>query len=363
MKIGILSMQKIHNYGSVLQAFSLKRNLEELGHDVYFIDIEKGRKIVPDIPSAKLSFYLKKLDKYIFKRIEHYFLAKQMNKMYVNFQNEYLETYKSLPEGDSYDVVIIGSDEVFNCASPSPWGFTPQLFGEISNTGKVVTYAASCGSIDYKKVCALGIEHEISTALSKLSYISVRDENTADFVKSVCGRDSEINLDPVFIYDFDKYIPNKLDRKKYIIVYAYTNRIDNESEISSIKKFAKVKGLDIISVGQYQKWCPINLAADPFQLLEYIKNAEYIITDTFHGNVFSIKYNKKYCTFIRNSNYNKIYDLLQKFNLESQLITKPEDIPQVIENDINYVAINAIINNEKDHFKEYINKCLNMNYN
>lgn len=354
MKIGILSMQKIHNYGSFLQAFSLKRNLEELGHDVYFIDIIPGSQIVQTPHKTDAHFYISKLDKYIVKRIKHYFFARRMKQMYIAFQEKYLEIKRTLP--DLFDLVIIGSDEVFNCTTPSPWGFSPQLFGEITNARKVITYAASCGSTDFQNVCSFGLENEISNALNKLAYISVRDKNTADFVKLVSGRECEINLDPVFMYDFSKLIPNKLNRRKYVLIYAYTNRIEDEHEISAIKNFAKERELDIVSVGLFQKWCPVNLVANPFELLEYVIKSEYIITDTFHGAVFSIKYGKKFCAIIRDSNYNKLNDLLQRFNLGSQLLTTPMELANIIDN--NDVDINSIIAEEHEHFHKYINKCL-----
>ena len=73
MNIGIISMQKVLNYGSFLQAFSLKKILEELGHNVYFIDIKPGRQIIK-FEHKKYSFtsLIKKFDKYLIKRIENY---------------------------------------------------------------------------------------------------------------------------------------------------------------------------------------------------------------------------------------------------------------------------------------------------
>jgi hypothetical protein len=360
MKIGILSMQKIHNYGSFLQAFSLKKILEEKGHDVYFIDIKIGKKIVVDISRPSIYKYINKFDKFFIKRIQHYLMAKKMDKMYIEYQEKYLETTKSLRENESFDLAIIGSDEVFNCTISSPWGFSNQLFGKIENANRVVSYAASCGSTNYKKVCNYGIESEIYSAISNLANISVRDKNTKEFVKAISGRESSMNLDPVFIYDYNLYIPNKLNRKKYILIYAYSNRIKNEDEIAAIKMFAKMKGLDIVSVGQYQKWCPINLIANPFELLEYVKKSEYVITDTFHGTVFAIKYNKKFCSIIRKSNYIKLYDLLQKFNLEKQLLSGSISLSKILDTDIDYDKINNIISKEKKRSNEYIENCLDL---
>ena len=76
MRIGILSMQKILNYGSFLQAFSLKKQFESRGHDVYFIDIEPGKKIC-EVNSPRINIW-KKFDRYFFKRIENYLLGKKM---------------------------------------------------------------------------------------------------------------------------------------------------------------------------------------------------------------------------------------------------------------------------------------------
>ena len=76
-----------------------------------------------------------------------------------------------------------------------------------------------------------------------LEFISVRDSNTKDFVKKITGRDTELNVDPVFITNFDEYITSVKKRKPYLLVYAYANRITDTKEIASIKAYAKKKGL------------------------------------------------------------------------------------------------------------------------
>ena len=122
MKIGILSMQKILNYGSFLQAYSLKKQFENKGHDVYFIDIEQGKQIVEN-SSVKISYIKKIFQGKFFKRVQNYFMSKKMRDIHVQDYTKYLETEKKLPSGQNFDLVVIGSDEVFNCLTPSPWGF------------------------------------------------------------------------------------------------------------------------------------------------------------------------------------------------------------------------------------------------
>lgn len=356
MKIGILSMQKINNYGSFLQALALKKEFEKRGHDVYFVDIEIGKQIVaPILVKRNL---LSKFDKYIIKRIENMFLDRKMLKIYEENRKVFLDIEKRISDGEEYDIVVIGSDEVFNATVPSKWGFSRQLFGDITNAKKVVTYAASCGSTTYESVCHYGIEEEISECLNNVSSISVRDKNTFDFVKKISGIETEINVDPVFLGNYDDLIVLP-KRRPYMLVYAYGNRINDEREVKAIKEYAKKYDLEIICVGMQQRWCSHNIAADAFELLGYVKNAECIVTDTFHGTVFSIKYNKRFVTLIRESNKNKLGGLLKQFSLYNRHVDKIDDFETTMREDIDYGPINQLIAEEQRRSSDYLDRvCL-----
>ena len=202
MKIGILSMQKILNYGSFLQAYSLKKEFEKRGHEVYFIDIENGKQIVKsEVP--KVNYFRKLIQGKIFKRIQNYFMSKKMSRIHGEDYTKYLETDKVLPLDQNFDLVIIGSDEVFNCTTPSRWGFSTQLFGKIDRANRVVTYAASCGQTNYEKVKELGLVDELREAMNNVYSFSVRDENTREFVKNITQKESFLHLDPVFLYNYE----------------------------------------------------------------------------------------------------------------------------------------------------------------
>ena len=271
--------------------------LEARGQDVYFIDILPGRQLVQCASSKSISIF-SKFDKYVFKRIENYILSRKMSKIHVHSYECCLETIKQLPQGACFDLVIIGSDEVFNATTPSKWGFSTQLFGDIKNAKRVVTYAASCGSTTLESARQYGIEKEIYQAMRKLEHISVRDGNTAEFVEGILHKTPNRHIDPVFISDYDVYIPKQKKRNPYMLVYAYPNRIYDVKEIEAIQSYAKERNLDVICVGMQQRWCSKNIAANAFELLAYVKNADCVVTDTFHGTVFSIKYNKRFVWII-----------------------------------------------------------------
>lgn len=351
MNVGILSMQKIHNYGSFLQALSLKLQFEERGHNVYFIDILAGRQIVSKTDVTNGGSLLSKFDKYFFKRIENYLLFNKMAKLHIADYERYLETDKKIGSDEIFDLVVIGSDEVFNATTPSWWGFSTQLFGDVKNAKHVVTYAASCGHTTYDGVQKYGIVDELKSAMGNLEHISVRDENTADFVEKILNIKPTLNVDPVFISNFDQFIPVAKFRKPYLLVYAYSNRISDENEIEAIKQYAKKNDLDILCVGMQQRWCKYNIAASGFELLAYVKGAECIVTDTFHGTVFSIKYNKRFSTIIRESNRNKLGGLLQQFNLMSRCVNNIDDFERIMDISVDYSIINDII--DKECLKSY----------
>lgn len=156
MKVCILSMQRINNFGSVLQSYSLKKMIESLGHEVAFIDIKKNdddvalmlyeeKLFIDEIEGKKK---LSKIDKYAFNRVRIKIKSNKQNKLFEVFRKKNLEIRNS-DNFNKYDVCVIGSDEVFNCCAKAPWNFTSQLFGDVEQANKVITYAASCGSTKY----------------------------------------------------------------------------------------------------------------------------------------------------------------------------------------------------------------------
>ncbi len=257
---------------------------------------------------------------------------------------------------NDYDFAIIGSDEIFNCIGNGNIGFTQQLFGkDVSNY--TITYAASCGHTTYDQIRKYHLEEKVKEGLECLKNISVRDKNTYHFVEKILNNDDKIveNLDPVFIYDFRKYMPKiQINETKYIIIYSYDYRLCKENEVKYIKEFASKNGLKTIGLGLYQPWCDKNINVTPFELLEYFKHADYVITDTFHGAVFSIKYNKKFVGISRSSNANKFNDLLSRFGLEERNIKEMDTLKKIIKEDIDYQPINEYIKVETNKSKQYI---------
>lgn len=355
MKIGILSMQHVRNYGSFLQAYALKTTLESLGHQCEFVEIEKGESL------PGLERNLKYLVGMAFKRyfnwnaiVSSFGRMKYQKLYYERFDKEYLPKLGIHNHTFSeYDLVVIGSDEVFNFNQHTPYGFSTQLYGDVKKAKRVISYAGSFGTTTLEVIDKFQVREKMTKALKKMSAISVRDTNSFNVVKSLLDIDSSLNIDPVLMFDYQKYAIGPKE-KDYIVVYSYPNRIKGKEEINAIKTFAKDKGKKLISICFYFPWCDETVIPHPFEVLGYIKNADYVITDTFHGCVMSIKFNKQFVALVRDSNKQKMSSLLDQFGLGERMCEAFDDLKERIEQKIDYCSVNKQIEVEAKKSLEYL---------
>lgn len=376
MKIGILSMQRIVNYGSFLQSYGLKNILEELGHEVEFVDYKIDKPLLAS-KGDKKNYYKEVVRN---KMIDIVSNSKLLTKLLPEKHREVIENinkYKTefLPligvtERKNYnpklDALIIGSDEVFNVFQKSSRvGYSLELLGKNNNANKLISYAASFGNTSIDKIKSFSKRDEIRECLLQFDGISVRDENSSRIVTELTGIKPNSNFDPVLMYDFSKEIPVVNIKPGYVIVYAYRNRL-SENDIQAITEFAKSKNKKIIGLGGYQDFVDEYINASPFELLSYVKNADYVITDTFHGTIFSIINQKKFVSLIRVSkdgsygNQEKMEDLLNKFGLSSRGVYDPNQIKTIIDQEIDYNSVENIrkqgVKNTLAFLSEHLNK-------
>ena len=232
------------------------------------------------------------------------------------------------------------------------------MFGEGLNANKVITYAASFGATTVPKLEKLGIKDTVAKLLKNLNKISVRDANSMSVVEELTGAVPNKNVDPVLIYDYTKHMPSSVDLKDYMIVYTYPGRITDKNEIKAIRAYAKNKGLKLVSIGHYFPWCDMTIVPHPFEVLAYFKNATCVVTDTFHGSIFSIKFNKQFCTIVRGMNSNKLTHLLEQFGLSGRIANDVSKLPSIMDTPIDYEPVNSKIAEEKKRSIAYLKENL-----
>lgn len=365
-KAGILSMQRIYNYGSFLQAYGLKKMLEELGCDVEFVDYHPGKCLV-DLKQK--NGLLRKLSKSMEVLMIQAHLKAKLN--FIKYKKNFGVKYHSyLGIGSQYnynpelDILVIGSDEVFNCVQDNPnVGYTAELFGVGSQAETVISYAASFGNTTMERLKQYGAEKEVAGWLNSFNTISVRDNNSYEIVKELTGKAPELHLDPVLMYDYMKKCPavsKQADDSDYLVLYGYTGRFSKE-ECRKIREYAIEKKLKILCIGGIQHCCDKFVDCSPFEVFSYFKNAYAVITDTFHGTIISIITQQRFATFVRSSGYGnaeKVSDLLKRLNLEEQIVFNVEELGKIVEKKIDYLSVNYIIENERKRAYQYLNNML-----
>ena len=257
-------------------------------------------------------------------------------------------------------MLVIGSDEVFNCVQNNAnVGFSPELFGVDNNAKRVISYAASFGNTTIEKLDKYHVKEQVQKWLKDMNAISVRDHNSINIVETLTGKKPEYHIDPVLAYDFVgkcKDIPQKITQEKYIILYGYSGRFTNE-ECEKIARYAREKKCKIVCIGGIQNCCDEFVDCSPFEVIAYFQNAEAIITDTFHGTILSIITHSQFATVVRSKGYGnveKLMDLLKRLKLTNRVLESMDGLADKIATPIDYTETDLVIQEERQHTYDYL---------
>ena len=339
MKVYIETLYEANNVGAFLQAYSLQTVLKKmLGDDnVEFIKMpKKNISGTRNSKAQKVMFYLKQRQ---FRKI--LFKYKTSKKYYEVFDKLNISK-EEFDETKKYEMVVVGSDEVWNLASDN---FThhEQYFAKNILAECIISYAPSANETTAE------LTRENKMDFSGFKYISVRDEKTFNLVREISGITPQYVCDPtLLIEDFDGWYPS-IEEKNYILVYSY--EMDKES-IKEIKKFAKENKKKLISVGTYNSWCDKNIVVNPFEFLGWLKNADYVIASTFHGTVLSVSMQKNLIVYSRGSH--KVEHFLKQFNLQDRDMSGTKKLNEIISNSIDYDEVNRKIKEIRESSMRYL---------
>ena len=358
MKIGIVTHYNVHNHGALLQLYGLKSILERYGHTATALTFKKNFDFMPADSEKKYNISIKSVVWYL-----SYIKKHGIKRTYFNYEKKRgLDTFRVPMIGEYYsratnlDATFIGSDEVFSLES----GLNPLFFGFGIPCNNIFSYAGCFGPYTYEKIEEEKLCGYVGAGLDLMKRISVRDENSRSIVEKLTNSSPLVVCDPVILYGYEKEqnaITVKLPKQKYMLIYAYDNNMNDEGEVQRLKDYAKSKGLLVASVGFYHKWADKNINANPMELLQYFKNAECIVTDTFHGSVISLITGSQFVTKLR-GNGNKLADLLNRFSVADRITEDFTDLSDLFKSKIDYHIVNEKMDISRKESLEFIEKCL-----
>lgn len=328
MKVGILTFHNAHNYGAVLQAYALKTCVEQLGHEVRIINYRNSGIDVQYPKLLMLRYWNYNRQKMGVKQFIYDLLRgvygqaawyKQWN-AFDTFVNEKLLNgeKKRIRENDfeklGLDAYLLGSDQIWS--SFLLGNLDPIYFGSFKKNEKIISYAASLanGKIAEEE------ENVFKELTRNIDVLSVREEKLADQLSELTGRSVETVIDPTLLLSaeaYEKILPKKprntFPKEPYVFAYFV---VEEQPVADCARKIADELGLQLIELHYYHEpeHSAENQYADfgPEEFLYYIKHAEYVVTNSFHGTVFSILYQRKfYSVYKKNGRVDNLLGFLE----------------------------------------------------
>ncbi len=354
MKIDIITLQAVQNYGSVLQAFATQELFKSYGHDVTIINYVRE--------NVRYENLLKTWGgKNLIKRAVIYPTIRRWKKVFGGFCNKYLnlsekiytkdEDFKTYPL--TADIYCTGSDQVWN----SIWNkgyILPMYLSFVPSDKFKFSFAASFG----QKELTLEEVEVTKPYINQYNFISVRESSGQEILEKQYGyKSSELILDPVLSFPatfWRKYETPRRIKDDYILIYNL-NRSKKFDEYA--RNLSKKTGLKIVRLcTRYDQFYRVGksiLIPEVLEFIGLIDNATYVLTDSFHATAFSMNMNTEpICVYPQNFG-GRLENFLTLTNSTQRHINDYNDF-DVINRKVNFKEVNTILDGYREHTKEFL---------
>ena len=326
-KLGIVTIFRAENYGAVLQCYALKKYLTKFYQNVTIVNYaSKADRIGYNILYNGLLYNHRYLHYLIYLLKLPLFLNKKIlrKKLFQNFINTHLCPLSST--SDYFDCLIYGSDQILIHYGKYFGGYDNVYWGDLLNSSKKIMYAASMGIIKS------GTNDYITNHLKNFTSIAVREKKLADFLSQFTDKPIEVVVDPTLLLDIDDWndfcIKERIVKEKYILVY-------NLNKINIVDKIAdelshqnRIKIINIYGNPRMYEDVYSKSTYSPIEFVTLFRDAEYVVTSSFHGTVFSLIFKKQFYVSQKN-NVDRVLNILEHCDLQSRFIHSFKDFKNV----------------------------------
>lgn len=358
MKVDIITRHSVPNYGSLLQSYATQKTIEKLGHEAEIINYTRYEERYENLANTLLKG--KKWDKNKFTRFIYKFIQKpnyeRMYKKFAEYRKDFLkETINEY--GDISELIKnIPNSEVYCSGSDQIWGkigtadYDEAYFLEFVKGKKCISYSSSFGKTELNEK----LDENLDRMLCKYTKILVREDSAKRLLEKRNFKNVEQVLDPTLLLTQEEWTglsqkSNKKISQKYILIYQLH---DNKKFDEYAKSFAEKKKMKLLrispSIYHFTRSGKLVYLPNQFDVLKYIENAEYVLTDSFHATVFSIIFNKKFIDILpSNKTGTRIESILRLFEIDNRTLDSFEDI-KMIEKNIDWEKVNKILKEERE---------------
>ena len=331
MKTGLVTFYHIHHYGALLQATATERAVETLGSECeiidYFVNQNNALFRKPTgLGSAAADVHTALHYKALSQRYQRF---EKFSRDHLRISGHRFESLEELKGAElPYDVILSGSDQIWNPKIFPDKRFDPVFFGAFSHRRKIA-YAPSFGIPEIPEE----MEEELRGYLNAFSHVSVRERRGQEIVEKIGGKEVPVVLDPTLLLNQEQWSsmanhPAEYPQNGYILCYC----INKPGALSFyIRALAEKTGLPVVQLcGIRQKVHPdarCILDAGPAEFLSLFKHAAYVCTNSFHGTVFSVQFEKPFFTAVAPAElaapgHSRTFSILSRLGLTDRIIGK-----------------------------------------
>ena len=366
LQIKTITCHNVYNHGASLQEYALLQYLKNLGHQVETINYN------PDYLSNHFNFFAVSNPKfdgnllvrsiYLLLKLPGRLLSLRRKYNFDKFSEKYIRSTKesftsnqelkeNIPEADVY---ICGSDQIWNSFFQN--GKDPAFYLDFVPDNKLkISYAASFATETIEE----NIKPFVFEKVQRLDYVSVRESSGVSILKDLGFTNIKHVLDPVFLLDrryWNDISSEKKVDKPYILVYDADN---NPSIKNFVLKMSKKNKWDIITISNRISYADKNLSSKgPDVFLSLIKNASFIVSNSFHAVAFSLIFEKQFVVFNRAEQINtRMNDIVNMLNI-IETILPYESIQDKYEYTIDYDNVRPILQKYIKESKQFLTQTI-----
>ena len=367
MRIAIISTQFAINYGAVLQAIALRKAINNLGYECEILDFHP----INNVDGTKTVYKFNNIKRIIYSLLlfVNFVFRKENQKKILRF-NEFVErngglsknkyhSYKDLKDKlPQYDVFICGSDQIWNLNLFDDLSFFLK-FEDKYPKSKFIAYAPSIT----EKLKTVQLKKIIKN-ISHFTSISVREKSGANQLSDYLGYKVKNVLDPVFLLSIEQWIsleePLEIN-ESYILNYGLVGSKNTVKLVNKAKKRFDIKVVNI-NIDPFNKFnADYNLTnLSPGNFIWLFRNADFIISSSFHGMVFSIVFQKQFLTTPASYRCSRHKNVLEILNLENRILDDNDNLDNKLSMDsIDYNQVNISLNKARNESLEYLKNSIN----
>lgn len=352
MKVGILTFTNTLNFGAVLQSFALQEKVKSFGYDAEII--QYTNKFIENKEKNKSIFS----PKFLLRQMVMGSALKRKEKAFRAFEKQNIVSGLKLTESNIaevnnyYDKFITGSDQVFNAViTDTDWHFYLDF---VTESKKKVSYAPSFGDVVFSEEA----KKKATELLSDFNALSIREASGQKLIKEMTGKEADIVLDPTLLLsksDWENRITFKPNLEHYILVYFPHNK---KLVFDFVEKLKEKTGLPVIYLSiSPRKQSGVHTIYDssPDEFLGWIKNADYVVTGSFHGTAFSLNLEKQlfYEPLSKNGIEGRIDNLARVAGVQHRCISSA-NLDEVLD----YSDVRNKLNNVRSKSEDWLKKAL-----